>query len=350
MLYGQDALKQVQTNSGQITALLRDALHLNGLLGGGDKKTRDDHRHHAVDALVIALTNRAAVKRLSDAAKRQKLEKGRIQGFLKNALLPWDTFPADAQSAVDSIIISHRVNHKVQGRLHEDTFYSAPRKDENGRLYHVVRKPLDGNFKPADVQGIEDPAVREAVRAHLAAHGNDPKKAFADPANAPRLPGANGPVPIHRVRIRRACTTFQIGGNDYARHVTADSNHHMEIVEETRNGKTRWTGVMVDRLQAVSRKKRGEDVVQKDHGEGKKLVCTLAPKDTFYLREENLYGIVRSISNGNVEFISIFDSRKALDLKKDSGAWRMRSVDSLRKLGFVKMSVSPIGEVTPCHD
>lgn len=350
MLYGQDALKQVQTNSGQITALLRDALHLNGLLGGGDKKTRDDHRHHAVDALVIALTNRAAVKRLSDAAKRQKLEKGRIQGFLKNALLPWDSFPADAQSAVDSIIISHRVNHKVQGRLHEDTFYSAPRKDENGRLYHVVRKPLDGNFKPADVQSIEDPAVREAVRAHLAAHGNDPKKAFADPANAPRLSGANGPVPIHRARIRRACTTFQIGGNDYARHVTADSNHHMEIIEETRNGKTRWTGVMVDRLQAVSRKKRGEDVVQKDHGEGKKLVCTITSGDTFFLSSDGRYYIARTIWGQNVEFVSVFEARKKADIKASPGNWNVRSVNVLRDLGFVKMSVSPIGEVTPCHD
>lgn len=351
-LYGAEARSRILTNTGQVTAILRSAWKLNGILGEGDFKTRDDHRHHAVDALVIAMTNRAAVKHLSDAAQQQKLEKGQTRGFVKKMPVPWDTFLADVRAAVGVIIVSHRTDHRVNGRLHEDTIFGPPRTDDNGKTYHVVRKPLNENFRAADVENIVDEAVREAVRNHLAAHNGNAKAAFADAANRPRLPGKHGGTPIHRVRYRRNVNPFRVGEGEQARWVTTDSNHHMEIIEETRNGKKRWTGVMVDRFEAVRRLKFGEPVIQKDHGEGKRFVCSLAPGDTFQLTEDDKTRlcIVRSISNGNAELISILDSRKAADIKADAGCWQKRSADILRTMGFEKVVITPIGEVYPAND
>lgn len=350
-LYGAEAKKHILTNTGQVTALLRGAWKLNGILGDGDFKTRDDHRHHAVDALVIAMTNRAAVKGLSDAAQQQKLEKGQTRGFVKKMPVPWDTFLADVRAAVEVIIVSHRTDHRVNGRLHEDTFFSPPRTDDNGKTYHVVRKPLNENFKAADVENIVDDAVREAVRNHLAAHNGNAKAAFAEAANRPRLPGKHGGTPIHRVRYRRNVNPFRVGEGEHTRWVTTDSNHHMEIVEETRNGKKRWTGVMVDRFKAVRRLKFGEPVIQKDHGEGKRFVCSLAPGDTFSFQdgEETILGLVRSITNGLVKFMPITEARKVFDEnKKDLRI--VKSANALASQAFQKVTITPIGEVYPAND
>ncbi|NOX73466.1 MAG: hypothetical protein GXP03_07550, partial [Alphaproteobacteria bacterium] len=52
---------------GRMTAMLRHRWGLN--LGDHNRKNRDDHRHHAIDAAVIGVIDRAMIKRLQDAAK-----------------------------------------------------------------------------------------------------------------------------------------------------------------------------------------------------------------------------------------------------------------------------------------
>jgi len=58
---------------GRLTSMLRDAHGLNSatLLGkGGTRKDRDDHRHHAIDALTIGLVDRSLLQRVATAAAR----------------------------------------------------------------------------------------------------------------------------------------------------------------------------------------------------------------------------------------------------------------------------------------
>jgi CRISPR-associated endonuclease Csn1 len=49
---------------GQTTSLLRHLWGLNGILNLEDDemKNREDHRHHAIDAMVVALTSRGTLK------------------------------------------------------------------------------------------------------------------------------------------------------------------------------------------------------------------------------------------------------------------------------------------------
>ena len=61
----------MQVSAGRVTAFLRDEWGLNAILADGDHKVknRDNHRHHAVDAAAIALTDAGAVQLLSRSAE-----------------------------------------------------------------------------------------------------------------------------------------------------------------------------------------------------------------------------------------------------------------------------------------
>ena len=54
---GIDAPVTVQGVTGRVTAQLRKLWGLNNILSDDGKKTRADHRHHAVDALTVACTH-----------------------------------------------------------------------------------------------------------------------------------------------------------------------------------------------------------------------------------------------------------------------------------------------------
>jgi CRISPR/Cas system Type II protein with McrA/HNH and RuvC-like nuclease domain len=53
--------QRIQVGRGRITKYLRDEWNLNSILFDGGTKERTDHRHHAVDAVAIALTDPATV-------------------------------------------------------------------------------------------------------------------------------------------------------------------------------------------------------------------------------------------------------------------------------------------------
>ncbi|MPZ41671.1 MAG: type II CRISPR RNA-guided endonuclease Cas9 [Rhizobiales bacterium] len=53
---------------GQMTALLRRKWGLNSLLSDHNQKSRTDHRHHAVDAFAVGMTDRSLLQRIATAA------------------------------------------------------------------------------------------------------------------------------------------------------------------------------------------------------------------------------------------------------------------------------------------
>ena len=172
LLYGgtidADGRRRVQVSAGRITAFLRDEWGLNAILNDGrDEKNRDDHRHHAVDAIVIALTNSQTVEYLSRAAEKAAEWGRRLFAPMDK---PWTTFFDDVRRAVDMINISYRVNRRVSGALHEETYYSNAYKsqDKNGKSveYRNVRKPLV-NMSMDEVNSIVDPTIRDLVQEKL---------------------------------------------------------------------------------------------------------------------------------------------------------------------------------------
>jgi len=369
LLYGAGASgvdpegrRRVEASRGAVTALLRGAWGLNGILGGGEK-TRDDHRQHAVDAVVTALTDAATIKRLSEAAARGMLSPGQRLGRME---APWPGLLEEVREAVEGMVVSHRVSRKVASALHEETVYSRPHADEEGKEYAHIRERLEA-LSQKDIASIVDPAVRECVRAKLRDLGQtDPKKAFKELKNHPALRAKNGrEIPVHKARIRRSETTECIGGEGaYARRVKLGSNHHVEIVETVdKGGQQHWEGRVVSTYEAMKRLKERQPVVKRDHGPGKEFKFSLAGGEIIELDAEQskreLY-IIRTISvtkkgYPGLEFVRVSDARKKgtkgeKGTMKGEGGWYTAAIDALRKRGCRKVTVTPLGEVRRARD
>lgn len=110
----------------------------------GFNKKRIDHRHHAMDAIVIACTMRDHVNLLNnEAARKKKHDKSyrhdlqrklrRIdeQGHYKEFIKPWPTFTTDAKQALENIIVSFKQNLRV---INKTANYIESYKDEKGNL------------------------------------------------------------------------------------------------------------------------------------------------------------------------------------------------------------------------
>lgn len=358
VLYGvkeKEAQKYIKANKGQVTAHIRNALNLNRILGNGGEKTREDYRHHAIDAIAIALSTPAIIKRLSDAASRAKRPGGWRD--VKVTLPSWEGFYADVVQSVNNIVVSHRISRKVSGPLHEETIYSPPKISKDGKTYVHVRKRLDALSK-SEIYEIVDPVVQKIVLDKFNELGDDdPKKVFSDPQNHPFLTAKDGrKIPIHKVRIRKPSSPFKIGNGPNERHVVHKSNHHLEIIEVTdKKGRKKWEGKIVSMYEAYLRKQRGEPIVQRDHGEGKKFLFSLASRDCVLMKnDKGEYELftVRGISeySGGQIVIDMVTHKDARPIGQISRKGRTRTPESLRKSEAKKVIVTPLGEVRWAND
>jgi len=361
LLYGgftdSEGTLRVQAVRGGTTYFLRSAWGLNAILGDGDLKTRDDHRHHAVDAVVVALTDPGAIKRFSEAAERAAAERRRLFGRIEE---PWTGFLDSVRRSIEAINVSHRPTRRVRGALHKETFYGPPRPGPDGKPYVHLRKPL-AKLTKDDIEKdrIVDPVIRERVREKLRELGGD-LKAFKNPSNHPFLETKKGRrIPIHKVRVRLAENAFPVGDGARRRYVTTEGNHHVEIIEVRRGGRVRWEGVVVGRLEALRRLRRGKPVVRRDHGPDKRFLFSLAPGDMMEIDgEEGARRLVRvrSVSpmpsgTARIEFVDANDARLKTDIKKKgSGKWISRTPEKLRRMRARRVIVTPLGDVRRAND
>lgn len=263
---------RVQVGKGGATAHIRNLWRLNSILNDGGLKSRDDHRHHAVDAIAIAVTDPGLMHQLSKAAARAK-ERGERWFGRDRPQPPWPTFYGDARRAIDEVIVSHRASHKVNTALHEQTIYSPEKIGEDGKKYVHVRRTLGGNLRKSDLSNIVDDKVRQAICDKLRALGYDPdkieeaklQKAFGLPENLPALQTRDGRlIPIKKVRVRKSETVMKIGKKGKERNVSTGSNSHIEVFEVTdARGRVKWDGWTVTSFEAMQRLRKGLPVVNR---------------------------------------------------------------------------------------
>ncbi|MCD6357006.1 MAG: hypothetical protein J7L75_00320, partial [Thermoproteales archaeon] len=351
-MWDRDRKRRIQVVSGGVTALLRNVWNLNSILGDGGEKRRDDHRHHAVDAIVIALIDPYMIKNLSDAAKRAPYERRRLFGRVDP---PWPAFLSDVRDSIMNINVSHRVSRRVRGPLHKDTIYSKEMKDENGKACRHVRKSLE-KLSKSEVKNIVDREVKKRVIEKLEElKEDDPGKAFANEKNHPFLETKNGEkIPIHRVRIRKYDTTFKIGKGPKERHVVTGKNHHIEIFKyKDEKGNEKWDGYVVSLYEAKNRLRSGKPVINRNFGEGKKFVFSLAPGEYFIMRDEtgdfSLYRVtsVSEFHTGTkqIEFRLHTDARPSPPREG-----RTKTPDKLGQAEAKKVTVTPLGEIRWAND
>ncbi len=372
-LYGGDKVPQedgsnnqvVFASSGVVTATLRKTWKLEEILreaapsanGQTKGKPRTDHRHHAIDAIVIALTRQKTIQAMSRAAELAPswMRSGRAFRGLHQ---PWKNFVSSIRPAIQDLLVSHRPEHRLTGALHDETNYGRPRRVNGKQVVHV-RKPVSG-LSAKDVDGIVDSAVRAAVRAKAEELGGDLKK--CNPKEGledwPMLATISGKfIPIKRVRIQKTLEVETVAaGSAKERYVALSSNHHVAIFAElNEHGKERrWDSEIVSLFEAMERLRRKKPLVQKRIEIAPEAIFkfSLMWGDTLLLHKDCDHGKdvcrpsfwrVRSIwEQGTLTLVRINDARLLNEIRgaKD---WLLPSADTLRKLGAIKIVIDTMG-------
>ncbi|MCY4260674.1 MAG: type II CRISPR RNA-guided endonuclease Cas9 [Rhodobacteraceae bacterium] len=210
---------------GRLTANLRRWWGLNDILStDANLKNRTDHRHHAVDAVVIAVTDRGLLNRISrEAARGEEEDRDRLMADTPE---PWESFRDDVRAAVNGIVVSHRPDHGRAGKLHEETAYGLvadPGAEDGYNL--VYRKPLS-SFNKNEIARIRDRNLRAAIRAHVEAAPDGTKLEDA-------LRDFGEKHDIRRVRLlKKEQHTIKIAdstGKLY-KALSPGDNHHVDIL------------------------------------------------------------------------------------------------------------------------
>lgn len=289
----------IVTPTGKLTWMLRRGWGLDSIISGTDQKDRDDHRHHAIDAICIGMSSHKVIHNVSNLAAKPHLPGGRFNEFLHSLDAPWSEFLTQAEASINSILVSHRPTRTIAGPLHAETNYSKPfvipsteplsltksgkpAKAKPPAFVHRVRKSLD-KLTEKEIRGdqIVDPHVREAVQKkfdELCAKattkaGRLPSNLWSDPAkrdNFPRLlPSSDVAAkrnaegressgsPIFKVRLSIDTKPRVVGAGVRARYVASgkDSNYATMLyaVLDADGQELRWEHEIITRREAYHR-------------------------------------------------------------------------------------------------
>lgn len=291
---------------GRMTAMLRAKFGLNDILGLGGEKNRNDHRHHAVDACVVAVTDPGMLQRFAKAsasAREQQLNK-----LVDNMPLPWATYREHVRRAVNHIWVSHKPDHGHEGAMHNDTAYGLL---GNGQVH--TRKTIDG-VRAREIKNLKviEFSSTKASERHGVLPNGEPKP----------YKGYDG-----------------------------NSNYCIEIVC---NEKGKWEGEVVSTFEAYQLvRKHG---VKRLRHPGlsvseRPLVMRLMIDDFLIFKSsvgtEILWRVVKIGSNG--QFFMAPHNEANVDArnrdKLDSFAYASKTAGSLQSAEGKRASLSPIGEL-----
>lgn len=292
---------------GQMTAMLRAKFGLNDILGLNGEKNRNDHRHHAVDACVIAVTDQALLQRFAQASADAR-GKG-LDRLVETMPDPWPTYREHVKRAVHAIWVSHKPDHGHEGAMHNDTAYALLGNDRV-----AVTKQVDGCRvrEESSLKVIEFSDAKAVAR-----HGQ-----LADGSPKP-YKGYKG-----------------------------DSNYCIEIVHSTdKAGKWDWEVVSTFEAYQFARRHGASQLRNAARSiSGRPLVMRLIIGD--YLRAEfrgelRLLSIKKIKSNGGIFVAQANESnvRQREDAKDPSLIYGSFSAGSLHKARGRRVTVSPIGEL-----
>ena len=317
------------------------------------EKHRFDHRHHALDAAVIAMTDPRMIKRLGDATREAEMRRDSIgRCGSRGSGAPRGCKPADWEP-YESDCVASRGPASRRG-LHNDTSYPQQAVTGNRR---GQRKAMKDIVYAKELDAIVDLRIRSIVKAKFGELGGGvPKTVFASPENHPSFEAKKGGrrIWIHRVRVRVKGEPQAIGRGVRERFVNLKNNHHTVIVEEPgKGGMKKWVDYPVTRFEVQRRLAKGESVVQRAWALGKKPIMTLCKGDTLVMDNDDTRPlVVSSLSDGDLELRPHNDARKSGDVKKsgDRKGFRISSVDDLRKRKAKKVTITPLGEVVYVGD
>jgi CRISPR-associated endonuclease Csn1 len=321
---------RVRVSPGRLTEMLRRNWRLNhhlpdhNLSGhAGQAKNRKDHRHHAIDAIVVGVTDLGMLNRISREAGRQGHEAAdRIAADIPE---PWAGFSDEVGNVVRAITVSHRPDHgtaakgadakkkdATAGRLHNDTAYGLTgEKDARGNDLVVHRAPLQSLKKAADLEAIRDEDLKARLKDWTAGkEGTAFEQAirnFGDRAMGPRsYPG------IRRLRVIEPLSVIPIrdGSGRAYKGYKGDSNYRFDVWQ-LKDGK--WVAEAVSMFDAHQPGWTSE--IRRDNPTARK-VLSLHQGDALAIERDGIRKLVRVVKFGQNGQVTLAEPQEAGDLKR----------------------------------
>ena len=204
-----------------------------------DWTKRNDHRHHAMDALTVAFTKDALIQyfnNLNASLKPNSNEYALKQLYIENGKvkspMPLNEFRAEAKHHLENTLISIKAKNKVvttninitkktggtnkkaqltpRGQLHLETVYGSHQKpivktDKKTGIktvtfetIYTIRKEISPDLK---IDKVVDHKIQEILKNRLEEFGGDAKKAFSNLDENPIWLNKEKGISIKRVTI-----------------------------------------------------------------------------------------------------------------------------------------------------
>ncbi len=180
--YLKSVCDNIWSVNGGMTKLLRDKWEIDSILKrkidekeiayfglkdeqiGEYKKNRYDHRHHALDASVIALIDRSLVKEISTLNARS--QKNRIE------VPPMAVPRIELQEKVKNIVVSFKPDHGAEGKLSKETLLGKIKREEvvelskieEGDIPFIKNEKVRGDFESKFAESKDIKRVRKEFK------------------------------------------------------------------------------------------------------------------------------------------------------------------------------------------
>ncbi|ADX68541.1 type II CRISPR RNA-guided endonuclease Cas9 [Weeksella virosa] len=307
-------------------------------LSKGFQKKRIDHRHHALDALIIACATRDHVNLLNNKHAKSRNERYDLQHKLRHTTpwqdkegkvrtkftefkKPWETFTQDTKKELEKIVVNFKqnlrvinkatnyyekivdgkkvmfkqegVNWAIRKPMHKETVsgkIDLPRvKVSKGKILTATRKSLDTSFNAKTILSITDTGIQKILLNYLKAKGN-PELAFSPEGieemnqNISLYNDGKPHQPILKVRVFEQGSKFPLGetGNKTTKYVEAAKGTNLFFgVYEDNQGKRSYDTIPLNIV--IERQKQGLNSVPETNEKGHRLLFSLSPNDLVYV-------------------------------------------------------------------
>lgn len=309
------------------------------------QKKRIDHRHHALDAIIIAcvtgehinyINNQHALEKGKDKKKKQKehdklreklcikkYNKGSEENYSWIFKKPWNTFTQEVRATLEGMVVSFKQNLRVINKatnyyerwveengkyikkmvkqegtnwairkpLHEETIsgkiYLDREKITKNDILTATRKTVDSSFDEKRIKKITDTGIQKILLNYLEYKGS-PEIAFSPEGleelnkNLSIYNDGKPHKPIYKVRIyEKGSGRFALGEKD---------RKYRKYVQGAPNlyfgiyqGKDKRSFATIPLNEVIERQKQGLSSVPEYNEKGDPLLFNLSPNDLVYV-------------------------------------------------------------------
>ena len=307
----------------------------------GFQKKRIDHRHHAMDALVIACATREHINYMNNQhaldKNKDKKEKQQSRIDLRTILCekknnnwqfkkPWATFTQEAKESLEHIVVSFKQNLRVINKatnyyekweekngvlvkkkvkqegtnwairkpLHKETVSGKiilDRKISKDKILTATRKTVDITFTEKIISSITDTGIQKILLNYLKYKGS-PEVAFSAEGleelnkNIAQYNEGKKHQPIYKVRIFEEGSKFPLGETGAKATKFVEAAKGTNLFFGVYQGKEKRSYTTIPFNKVIERQKQGLPSVPEHNEKGEPLLFILSPNDLVYVPME----------------------------------------------------------------